>query len=106
VDWVGTSFYSRYPNFKFLTPYYKKFAVRYSKPFAFVEWAIWGSENPGFVRNFFEWVRTHGLTEMISYNQGGLSNGPFVLGRYPRSAAEARKQLSSSRFLAWTPEWR
>jgi hypothetical protein len=106
VDWIGTSFYSRYPNFRFLTPYYKKFAVRYRKPFAFVEWALWGAENPGFVRGFFGWVRTHGLTRMISYNQGGLSNGPFVLGHYPHSAAEARKQLSSSRFLAWTPEWR
>jgi hypothetical protein len=106
VDWVGTSFYSKYPNFRFLTPYYKKFAARYSKPFAFVEWAIWDSENPGFVRNFFSWVRDHGLTKMISYNQGGEGNGPFVLTRYPRSSAEIRREVSSSRFLAWAPEWR
>jgi hypothetical protein len=35
VDWVGTSFYSKFPNFRWLTPYYKKFAVHYRKPFAF-----------------------------------------------------------------------
>ena len=57
VDWVGTSFYSKYPNFRFLTPYYRHFALRFQKPFAFAEWAIWDSENPGFVRSFFAWVR-------------------------------------------------
>jgi hypothetical protein len=106
VDWVGTSFYSRYPNFRFLTPYYKRFAGRYRKPFAFVEWAMWGAESPGFVRSFFAWVRHHGRTEMIAYNQGALRNGPFVLSRYPRSAAAIRRSLSSARFAAWAPEWR
>jgi hypothetical protein len=106
VDWVGTSFYSKYPNFRFLTPYYKRFAVGFDKPFAFVEWAIWDSESPGFVRSFFSWVRSHGLTKMISYNHGGVSNGPFSLPRFPRSAAEIRKLVASPRFLAWAPEWR
>jgi hypothetical protein len=105
VDWVGTSFYSKFPNFRFLTPYYKKFAVRRRKPFAFVEWGIWDSENPGFVRRFFSWVRSHGRTKLISYNHGSLRNGPFVLTRYPRSAAKIRHQVSAARFLAWTPEW-
>jgi hypothetical protein len=106
VDWVGTSFYSRYPNFRFLTPHYKRFAGRYGKPFAFVEWAIWGSENPGFVRCFSSWGRTHGRTKMISYNHGGLGNGPFVLNRFPRSADEIKRKVSSARYLAWAPEWR
>jgi hypothetical protein len=106
VDWVGTSFYSKYPNFRWLTPYYQDFAVRYGKPFAFAEWAIWDSESPGFVRSFFSWVRAHGLTRMISYNQGALSDGPFVLRRYPRSAAAIRRLVASARFAAWAPEWR
>jgi hypothetical protein len=106
VDWVGTSFYSRYPNFRWLTPYYERFAVREHKPFAFAEWAMWGGEDPGFVRSFFAWVREHSLTKMIDYNQGGLSGGPFLLARYPRSAAEIRRNLASPRFLAWAPEWR
>ena len=58
------------------------------------------------MRNFFSWVRAHRLTKMISYNQGGLGNGPFVLTRYPRSAAEIRSEVASPRFLAWAPEWR
>jgi hypothetical protein len=106
VDWVGTSFYSKFPNFRFLTPYYKKFAVRFRKPFAFVEWAIWDSENPSFVRDFFAWVGTHRRTQMISYNHGSVSNGPFELTRYPRSAAVIRSKVSRARFLAWAPEWR
>jgi hypothetical protein len=106
VDWVGTSFYSRYPNFRFLTPYYRHFAERYRKPFAFVEWALWGGESPAFVRSFFAWVRAHGRTKMIAYNQGALGNGPFVLARYPRSAAEIRRMVSAPRFAAWAPEWR
>jgi hypothetical protein len=106
VDWVGTSFYSRYPNFRWLTPFYRRFAVHEHKPFAFAEWAMWGSEDPGFVRGFFAWVRGHTLTGMIDYNQGGLGGGPFVLARYPRSAAEIRRNLASPRYLAWAPEWR
>jgi len=105
VDWVGTSFYSKFPNFRFLTPYYRKFAARFRKPFAFVEWAIWDNEDPGFVRRFFSWVRRHGRTRMISYNHGGIRNGPFALTRFPRSAAAIRRRVASPRFLAWAPEW-
>jgi hypothetical protein len=105
VDWVGTSFYSRYPNFRFLTAYYERFAARYRKPFGLVEWAMWGSDNPGFVRKLFAWIGTHRRTQMISYNQENLINGPFVLSRYPRSAVVMRRKISSRRFLGWTPEW-
>jgi hypothetical protein len=105
VDWVGTSFYSKYPNFRFLTPYYKGFAVRYGKPFAFVEWAIWDSDAPSFVRRLFAWVGTHRRTQMIAYNQENLRNGPLVLAHYPRSAAVIRRKIASARFLAWAPEW-
>jgi hypothetical protein len=105
VDWVGTSFYSKYPNFRFLTPYYKRFAARYHKPFALIEWALWGSDDPSFVRNVFAWISSHRRTQMISYNQENLSNGPFVLARYPHSAAVIRRKISSPRFLAWAPEW-
>jgi hypothetical protein len=105
VDWVGTSFYSRYPNFRFLTPYYKRFAARHRKPFALIEWAMWGSDNPRFVRAVFAWIGTHRRTQMISYNQENLRNGPFVLARYPRSAAMVRRKIASPRFLGWAPEW-
>ena len=106
VDWVGTSFYSKYPNFRWLTPYYERFANRYDKPFAFVEWALWDGESPGFVHDFFSWVSAHGRTKMISYNHGAIRDGPFSLTRYPRSAAAIRSRVNSSRFLGWAPEWR
>lgn len=105
VDWVGTSFYSKYPNFRFLTPYYRRFAARYRRPFALIEWALWGSDDPSFVRKSFAWISTHRRTQMLSYNEENLSNGPFVLAHYPRSAAEMRRRISSPRFLAWAPEW-
>jgi hypothetical protein len=105
VDWVGTSFYSKYPNFGLLTPYYKRFATRHRKPFALIEWAIWGTDNPTFVRELFAWIGAHRRTQMISYNQENLRDGPFVLARYPRSAAMMRRMIASPRFLGWTPEW-
>lgn len=106
VDWVGTSFYSRYPNFRFLTPYYKRFAARYHKPFAFAEWALWGADDPTFVGRLFTWIGAHRWTRMIAYNQENVPNGPFVLARYPRSAALIKRMISPARFLAWAPEWR
>jgi hypothetical protein len=106
VDWVGTSFYSKYPNFRYLTPYYKRFAARFRKPFALVEWALWGSDDPNFVRTLFAWIRSHRRTRMIAYNQENLSNGPFVLAHYPRSAEVIRREITSPRFLAWPPEWK
>jgi hypothetical protein len=106
VDWVGTSFYSKYPNFRLLTPYYQQFAARYHKPFALVEWALWGSDSPSFVRELFAWIGAHRRTQMVSYNQENLPDGPFVVARYPRSAAVIRRKISSPRYLAWTPEWR
>jgi hypothetical protein len=35
---------------------------------------------------------------MLVYNQGKLSNGPFRLSRYPRSAQVLRGLLNLSRF--------
>ena len=55
VDWVGTDFYSKFPNFTGLDAFYKAFA---GKPFAFGEWAIWGGDNPAFVDELFKWVGT------------------------------------------------
>jgi hypothetical protein len=98
VDWVGTSFYSRFPNFHFLEPYYRQFADRYGKPFAFAEWAMWGTDDPAFARRLFAWVRSHPRVRMMVYNQGHDPAGPFRLRRYPRSASVVRRALASSRF--------
>ena len=99
VDWVGTSFYSRFPNFAGLEPFYRTFAVARRKPFAIAEWAIWGADDPGFAQRLFGWVAQHSLVRMVSYNQGARRGGIFRLSRYPRAAQAIRRDLRSPRFL-------
>lgn len=99
VDWVGTSFYSRFPNFTSLESFYQRFAVGQRKPFAFAEWAMWGSDQPAFAGRLFGWVRSHPRVRMMQYNQGDRPAGPFRLGRYPRAAAVVRRALASPRFV-------
>jgi hypothetical protein len=97
VDWVGTDFYSRFPNFDKLERFYHAFA---GKPFVFGEWALWGRDDPGFVRRLFGWINSHPRVQMQLYNQGGLTDGPFRLKRYPRSAKAIRNALRRGRNLA------
>jgi hypothetical protein len=95
VDWVGTDFYSRFPNFRGLNRFYAD--RRYAgKPFVFGEWAMWGRDDPAFMRRFFSWVAGHRRVRMIVYNQGNRTNGPFRLYRYPRAAGVMRRALRSS----------
>jgi hypothetical protein len=95
VDWVGTDFYSRFPNFHWLDDFYRAFP---KKPFVFGEWALWGGDEPGFVSRLFAWIGSHPRVKMALYNQGALTDGPFRLNRYPRSKAALRKALSHRRF--------
>jgi hypothetical protein len=106
VDWVGTSFYSRFPNFTGLDRFYKDFAVGKRKPFAIAEWAIWGSDAPGFADRLFDWVAGHDLVRMVHYNQGSESGGIFRLSRYPASARVVRDRLAQPRYLGFAPEQR
>ena len=98
VDWVGTSFYSRFPNWGLLERHYQRFAVGRDKPFAFGEWAMWGADDAGFARSLFAWVRAHKRVRMVQYNQGDRTDGPFRLHRYPRAARVIRGALGSPRF--------
>jgi hypothetical protein len=96
VDWVGTDFYSKFPNFEDLETFYADFP---HKPFVFGEWALWGSDSPSFVHRFFAFVNAHKRVRMLLYNQGNLVGGPFRLTRYPNSAAAIRAELKRKRFL-------
>ncbi|MCW2991355.1 MAG: hypothetical protein JWM73_1949 [Solirubrobacterales bacterium] len=100
VDWVGTSFYSRYPNFDWLTTYYQRFAQRYRRPFMFAEWAMWENGDPGFVRSVLGWTRSHPRTRMLVYNQGKDPEGPFRLKHFPAAALALRLGLGSGLFSA------
>ena len=91
VDWVGTSFYSKFPNFRWLTPFYRRFAQRTGRPFMFAEFAMWQNGDPGFVRSTLAWTRAHPLARMLIYNQGKRADGPFRLAHFP-SAAQALRQ--------------
>lgn len=98
TDWVGTSFYSRYPAFHYLTPFYQRFAERYRKPFMFAEWALWENGDPGFVREVMAWTRAHPRTRMLVYNQGKDPAGPFRLSRFPAAALALRDGLGARSF--------
>jgi hypothetical protein len=102
VDWVGTDFYSKYPNFAGLNSFYRQFP---GKPFVFGEWAIWGADNPGFVNQLFGWVRSHRRVRTIMYNQGYKPSGPLALGHYPAAAAAIARHIQSPQFAAFPSEW-
>jgi hypothetical protein len=94
VDWMGTDFYSKFPNFTGLTRFYTAFR---GLPFAFGEWSMWGADNPGFVDQFFRWVGAHSRVRMLVYNQG-WGGEPFELRLYPRAAARIRAWLWGGRW--------
>ncbi len=103
VDWVGTDFYSLYPNFSGLQRFYSEHP---GKPFAFGEWALWNGDDPGWVQQLFAFISSHPRVRMALYNQGEREGGPFRLSRYPESRRAIRRLIASPRFLAYTPEWR
>lgn len=105
VDWVSTSFYSRFPNFAGLSPYYSQFAGRYHKPFAFGEWAIWGADSAAFTRQLFGWVRSHKRVRMMIYNQGKRTDGPFRLRYYPDAQSVLHGALTNTVFASLAPEF-
>lgn len=99
VDWVGTDFYSRFPNFADLERFYRdpRWAA---KPFVFGEYAVWGKDDPGFIRRLFAWSRSHPRVRMLVYNEGARENGPFRLGGKPRSRRALKRLLSAGRYPA------
>jgi hypothetical protein len=99
VDWVGTDFYSRFPNFAGLSRFYD--TQRYARhPFVFGEWGMWGRDDPVFMRSFFDWVAAHPRVRMLSYYQGNRTTSPFRLYRYPKAARVMREALRSPRYTS------
>jgi hypothetical protein len=102
VDWVGTDFYSAYPNFSQLDQFYNQFG---GKPFVLSEWAVYGSDDPGFVHALFAWVRAHPRVRMLNYYQGFSVSSRVSLARYPATQRALRQELRSKVFLAYPPEY-
>jgi hypothetical protein len=102
VDWVGTDFYSKFPNFAGLTSFYDSFG---GEPFVFGEYAFWGTDDPGFVSQLFGWIGSHPRVRMLIYNQGIRLDGPFRLSDYRLAAQALRGALASRRYPAFAPDW-
>lgn len=102
VDWVGTDFYASYANFGLLDQFYDTFR---GKPFVLSEWALYGTDQPGFVRALFGWVRSHPRVRMFNYYQGFTASSPANLSHYPASRKVLRQELKSPRYLAYAPEY-
>lgn len=98
VDWVGTDFYSDYPDWKSLTGFYLRFAAHARKPFTLTEWGVDGSDDSRFVQRLFAWVRRHPRCRMLVYYQDFGSASSFRLQNYPASVAVVRRKLSSPSF--------
>jgi hypothetical protein len=94
VDWVGTDFYSRYPNWSGLDSFYSDFR---GEPFAFGEYAIWDGDDPSWARTLLRWIGRHPRTQMMVYND---ASPDFWLTQFPASAAVLRSGLAGSKFLA------
>jgi beta-mannanase len=102
VDWVGTDFYSAFPNFAGLNAFYKEFA---GKPFVFAEWAMWESDSASFVDEFFSWINAHRRVQMILYNEGYGASSQLLLAKYPAAIGAIRQNLASPRYVGYTSEW-
>ena len=102
VDWIGTDFYSKFPNWGGLERFYRAYGRH--KPFAFGEWALWDRDDPAFVHRLFAWSRSHRRVRMLMYNQGKLSNGPFRLVHYPRARRALKAELRRHRIAGFAPE--
>jgi hypothetical protein len=100
---VGTDFYSFAQNFSGLSTFYDQYG---GLPFVFGEYAVGETgDEPGFIDQLFGWVGSHPRVRMMIYNQGVSPTGPFRLSRFPATARALRRQLGSSKFPAFAPEF-
>ncbi|MFL5822020.1 MAG: hypothetical protein ACJ764_01105, partial [Solirubrobacteraceae bacterium] len=102
TDWVGTDFYSKFPNWGSLDQFYSSFKGR---PFAFGEWGIWGADRPPFVHQMFNWVLSHHRVHLLMYYDGYEASDPLSLSFYPHSAAAIGRELQKPVFPPLTTEW-
>ena len=102
VDWVGTSWYSPYKASQAMHDFYS-YPLWRRKPFAFAEWGIWGRDDPGFVRQFFGFVKTHPRVRMAVYYQSALLKREFRLSAHPSIRAALRQALRWPRLTGVAP---
>lgn len=69
------------------------YASHPSKPFAFGEWGLWGTDDPSFVRQMGTFARTHRRLVLLAFFNG-KPGSIWDLHNKPRSAAAYRKYIS------------
>ena len=77
---------------------------RRSKPFAFAEWGVWGADVPGFVSQFFGFLKSHPRVRMAVYYQSASLKPEFRLSTHPASRAALRRAVSWPRLTGFAPE--
>lgn len=104
VDWVGTTWYSPFKAVKAMHRFYSYRTWR-RKPFMFAEWGVWGREDPGFVRTFFGFMKSHPRVRAAVYFQSANLQAAFRLSAHPRSRAGLRRAVKWRRLLGQAPEF-
>jgi hypothetical protein len=99
VDWVGADIYAKFPNFHWLSDFYR--AYRH-KPFLIGEWSPWGGDDGSFVRKLFGWARRHERTRMLVYYTG-FGDPAHDIANYGGSKKRLRKELNRRRFDPFAP---
>jgi len=102
VDWVGTTWYSPYKSSSAMDSFYR-YPLWRGKPFAFAEWGVWGRDDPGFVRQFFGFVKSHPRVRMAVYYQSALLKAEFRLSAHPGSRAALRQATRWPRLTGAAP---
>jgi hypothetical protein len=99
VDWVGTDFYSQYPVWKDLNRFYHGQFWR-GKPFSISEWAVYGKDEPRFVKQLVAWTARRPRVRMFVYYDGfGPGENPYDLRLYPRTTNTLRLKARRPNFL-------
>ena len=98
VDWVGTDFYSGYPEWKALTGLYRRFS---GKPFALTEWGVESGDDPSFVDKLFAWVGSHRRCRMMVYYQDFGETSSYRIQNYSASLDVLRARLHTGLFPAY-----
>lgn len=102
VDWVGTDFYSQFPVWKDLNRFFHGKHWR-GKPFAIAEWAVYGKDEPRFVKQLVAWTAKRPRVRMFVYYDGfgtGKEN-PYDLSLYPRTANTLRRKARRPNFIQY-----
>jgi hypothetical protein len=102
VDWVGTTWYSPYRASSAMHAMYSNRLWR-GKPFAFAEWGVWGPDAPGFVGQFFGFLRSHPRVRMAVYYQSASLSTEFRLSTHPASRAALRRAVRWPRLTGVAP---